>query len=92
MSEPIISVKRENDGYTVSFPVDHPKKDAMDAASCAAVCAVLRAAKGYLDASKMLLDVFKTAERSLCRYYLESGNLSDEDIDAIAEVILNDKS
>lgn len=92
MSKPIISVEQEKDGFTVSFLHEPSNKDALDAASCAITSAVLRAADGYLDARKKLLESFEVAEHALCNDFLENGVLSDEDIDAIAEVILNDKS
>ena len=90
--ELVLAVQREADGFDVTFLHNPDNKEGVDAASCAMISAVLRAADGYLGARRKLLEAFDVAEHALCRYYLEDGRLSDEDIDKIAEVILNDKS
>ena len=45
---------------------------------------------GFLDASRKLFSAFKTAESSLVEFFSDGENLSDEDIDKIADVVLSD--
>lgn len=91
MAKTILTVTQDDDGFTVSF-VDQPtNEEGMSAAGCAVACSVIRASNGYLDASKKLLSVFKTIESSLVEFFADGENLSDEDIEAIAEVVLHDQ-
>lgn len=91
MAKTILTVAQDDDGFTVSFE-DSPSNEAgMNAAGCAVACSVIRASNGYLDASKKLLSVFESIESTLAEFFSHSENLSDEDIEAIAEVVLNDQ-
>ena len=91
MAKTILTVTQDDDGFTVSF-IDQPtNEEGMSAAGCAVACSVIRASEGYLDASKKLLSVFKTIESSLVEFFADGEHLSDEDIEAIAEVVLNDQ-
>ena len=91
MAKTILTVTQDDDGFTVSF-IDQPtNEEGMSAAGCAVACSVIRASEGYLDAAKKLLSVSKTIESSLVAFFADGENLSDEDIEAIAEVVLNDQ-
>lgn len=91
MAKTILTVTQDDGGFTVSF-IDQPtNEEGMSAAGCAVACSVIRASNGYLDASKKLLSVFKTIKSSLVGFFADGENLSDEDIEAIAEVVLNDQ-
>lgn len=90
MAKTILTVTQDDDGFTVSF-VDQPtNEDGLSAAECALACSVIRASNGFLDASRKLLSAFKTAESSLVEFFSDGENLSDEDIDKIADVVLSD--
>lgn len=89
----LLLINKEDDGsIRIQLGDEKPHSEGIDAAGYALICAIFESSEGVLEATDRLLGVFKNLEGVLLDYYADPGNLSDEDIDKIAEVVLNDPS
>lgn len=95
----MLTIKKKPDGDVVirTYPIEGMDRDQYygqltNAATLTLVSSVIEQRKGMLESLAILLGAFRQAEDALYEFFADGENLSDEDLDAISEVIRDDPS
>lgn len=89
----ILTVKRIEDGHLrAKFHGNPEGAVGMAAATAAMLGAIVRHSDGYLKACDNMNRAFDLVKKLILEHYIDSKNLSDEDIEAIRKVIMGEQA